>query len=104
MRYLATIAAVALAFVSGALINAAPASAALGPAASGPRRGAGRVHTRPEDVVRAGSVPRKPQGAELHQTQTEFNTQLSKIRAAVERTVAHLKTWRMLSEEEAAAP
>jgi len=49
-------------------------------------------------------VPRKPQGAELHQTQTEFNTQLSKIRAAVERTVAHLKTWRMLSEEEAAAP
>lgn len=32
MRYLATIAAVALAFVSGALVNAAPASAALGPA------------------------------------------------------------------------
>ena len=42
---------------------------------------------------------RKPQGAELHDTQAEFNTQLSKIRAAVEHAIAHLKTWRMLSEE-----
>jgi len=42
---------------------------------------------------------RKPQGAELHGTQAEFNTQLSKIRAAVEHAVAHLKTWRILSEE-----
>jgi hypothetical protein len=29
----------------------------------------------------------------------EFNTQLSAIRAAVERAVAHLETWRILSEE-----
>ena len=29
----------------------------------------------------------------------EFNTALSKMRAAVERAIAHLKTWRMLSEE-----
>jgi hypothetical protein len=42
---------------------------------------------------------RKPAGAELHQTQADFNTQLSKIRAAVEHAIAHLKTWRMLSEE-----
>jgi hypothetical protein len=42
---------------------------------------------------------RKPPHAELHATHLEFNTQLSKIRAAVERAVAHLKTWRMLSEE-----
>jgi DDE superfamily endonuclease len=42
---------------------------------------------------------RKPPGAELHDTQTEFNIQLSKIRAAVEHAIAHLKTWRMLSEE-----
>lgn len=42
---------------------------------------------------------RKPQGAELHATQAEFNTQLSKMRAAVEHAIAHLKTWRMLSEE-----
>ena len=35
----------------------------------------------------------------LHQTHAEYNTQLSKIRAAVEHAIAHLKTWRMLSEE-----
>jgi hypothetical protein len=42
---------------------------------------------------------RKPPHAELHSTHLEFNAQLSKIRAAVERAIAHLKTWRMLSEE-----
>ena len=42
---------------------------------------------------------RKPPHADLHPTQTEFNTQLSTIRAAVERAVAHFKTWRILSEE-----
>lgn len=42
---------------------------------------------------------RKPPGADLHETQAEFNTQLSKIRAAVEHAIAHLKAWRMLSEE-----
>ena len=31
--------------------------------------------------------------------QTDFNIALSKIRAAVEHAIAHLKTWRMLSEE-----
>jgi DDE superfamily endonuclease len=46
------------------------------------------------------SCPTKnPRGRELHQNQTAFNTALSGIRAAVERAVAHLKTWRMLSEE-----
>jgi hypothetical protein len=38
-------------------------------------------------------------GIDLTTTQAEFNTTLSKIRAAVEHAVAHLKTWRMLSEE-----
>jgi hypothetical protein len=42
---------------------------------------------------------KKPIGAELHHTDATFNTQLSKIRAAVEHAIAHLKTWRMLSEE-----
>jgi hypothetical protein len=42
---------------------------------------------------------RKPRGFELRRVDAEFNTALSAIRAAVERAVAHLKTWRMLSEE-----
>jgi hypothetical protein len=42
---------------------------------------------------------RTPPGGKLHHTQAAFNTDLSKIRAAVERAIAHLKTWRMLSEE-----
>lgn len=42
---------------------------------------------------------RKPPGTDLHPTHSEFNTDLSRIRAAVEHAIAHLKTWRMLSEE-----
>jgi DDE superfamily endonuclease len=42
---------------------------------------------------------RTPPGGQLHGSQAEFNSGLSKIRAAVERAVAHLKIWRMLSEE-----
>jgi len=42
---------------------------------------------------------RKPAGSGLDDSQTVFNTAFSKIRAAVERAIAHLKTWRMLSEE-----
>jgi predicted SprT family Zn-dependent metalloprotease len=38
-------------------------------------------------------------GGHLTTTQAEFNTTFSKIRAAVEHAIAHLKTWRMLSEE-----
>lgn len=38
-------------------------------------------------------------GVDLNTGQIEFNTSLSKIRAAVEHAIAHLKTWRMLSEE-----
>ena len=38
-------------------------------------------------------------GIALDTSQVEFNTSLSKIRAAVEHAIAHLKTWRMLSEE-----
>lgn len=38
-------------------------------------------------------------GRDLYLSQAEFNTALSKMRAAVERAIAHLKTWRMLSEE-----
>jgi DDE superfamily endonuclease/Helix-turn-helix of DDE superfamily endonuclease len=38
-------------------------------------------------------------GVDLTIGQVEFNTALSKMRAAVEHAIAHLKTWRMLSEE-----
>ena len=38
-------------------------------------------------------------GVDLNPGQVEFNTALSKTRAAVEHAIAHLKTWRMLSEE-----
>ncbi len=38
-------------------------------------------------------------GSDLYPSQVEFNTALSKMRAAVEHAIAHLKTWRMLSEE-----
>jgi hypothetical protein len=38
-------------------------------------------------------------GVALQPGQIGFNTALSKIRAAVEHAIAHLKTWRMLSEE-----
>jgi hypothetical protein len=42
---------------------------------------------------------KKPKGRDLHPSDATFNTELSSIRATVERAVAHLKTWRMLSEE-----
>jgi hypothetical protein len=38
-------------------------------------------------------------GIDLNTGQVEFNASLSKTRAAVEHAIAHLKTWRMLSEE-----
>jgi hypothetical protein len=45
-------------------------------------------------------VPYKtPPGGQLHHTRKAFNHDLSVIRAAIERADAHLKTWRMLSEE-----
>ena len=37
--------------------------------------------------------------SDLTTSQADFNTALSKIRAAVEHAIAHLKTWRMISEE-----
>ena len=42
---------------------------------------------------------RTPPSGRLHDTEIAFNKELSAIRAAVERAVAHLKTWRILSEE-----
>lgn len=42
---------------------------------------------------------KRPAGCDLRDCDAKFNAELSKIRAAVERAVAHLKTWRMLSEE-----
>ena len=51
-------------------------------------------------VEGVGIVPfRKPKGSELLDWQKEFNTDFSKLRAAVERAVAKVKTWRMLSRE-----
>jgi hypothetical protein len=42
---------------------------------------------------------RTPPGGQLHDSQATFNKDLSSIRAAAERAVASVKTWRMLSEE-----
>jgi len=42
---------------------------------------------------------RTPPGGQLHDSQAAFNKQLSPIRAAAERAVASVKTWRVLSEE-----
>jgi hypothetical protein len=42
---------------------------------------------------------KKPPKRELEPCQIDFNTDLSGIRAANERINAHVKTWRMLSEE-----
>lgn len=39
---------------------------------------------------------KKPQGGELTWLQHDYNNQLSGLRAAVERAVAHLKNWRIL--------
>jgi len=47
------------------------------------------------EIVPVKRVP----GGDLTTSQAEFNTAFSKIRAAVEHAIAHLKTWRMLSEE-----
>ena len=47
------------------------------------------------DIVPYKRSPR----VDLNDSQIEFNTSLSKIRSAVEQAIAHLKTWRMLSEE-----
>jgi hypothetical protein len=47
------------------------------------------------DIIPVKRVP----GCDLRDCDADFNAAFSKIRAAVERAVAHLKTWRMLSEE-----
>ena len=47
------------------------------------------------EIVPVKRIP----GGELTTSQAEFNTAFSKIRAVVEHAIAHLKTWRMLSEE-----
>jgi hypothetical protein len=55
----------------------------------------GYVGVRGIELVLVKRLP----GVTLTTAQAEFNTALSKIRAAVEHAIAHLKTWRMLSEE-----
>ena len=44
-------------------------------------------------------IKRRPGQATLDPYDAPFNISLAAIRAAVERAVAHVKTWRMLSEE-----
>ncbi len=73
----------------------------------------GEFVPHPREVVGAGTVlvdgtvcptwdwrhiKRLP-NSDLTTSQADFNTALSKIRAAVEHAIAHLKTWRMISEE-----
>jgi hypothetical protein len=55
----------------------------------------GYVGVQGIDIVPVKRLP----SADLTTNQAEFNTAFSKIRAAVEHVIAHLKTWRMLSEE-----
>ena len=38
-------------------------------------------------------------GCDLRDCDAEFNIAFSKVRAAIERAISHVKTWRMLSEE-----
>jgi hypothetical protein len=42
---------------------------------------------------------RKPKGRDLHKSEHDYNNQISSLRAPVERAVAHLKTWRILSTD-----
>ena len=39
---------------------------------------------------------KKPQDRELYTCEHEYNSQVSSIRAPIERAVAHLKTWKIL--------
>jgi hypothetical protein len=39
---------------------------------------------------------RKPPRTALHPSHKEFNSQVSSIRATIERVIANLKTWRIL--------
>ena len=39
---------------------------------------------------------KKPQGGELLDWQKEFNAQVNRLRAPVERAIAHLESWRIL--------
>lgn len=40
---------------------------------------------------------KKPPGRELSEDRKEFNRQISLIRSAVERAIAHLKNWKILA-------
>ena len=42
---------------------------------------------------------KKPQGRELYTREHEYNNQVSSIRAPIERAVAHLKTWKILTKK-----
>ncbi len=39
---------------------------------------------------------KKPQGGELHESDHDYNSEVNRLRAVVERAIAHLKTWRIL--------
>lgn len=59
--------------------------------------------TRPEHLGDKGYIGlgmitpiRKPPGGELHDWQKQFNTSVNSIRCQIERTIANLKTWRIL--------
>ncbi|WP_374203930.1 transposase family protein, partial [Pseudonocardia sp. ICBG601] len=67
-----------------------------GASARSPVRRRPRLHRRRgHQHGPAQAIPR----IDLDPSQVEFNTALGRIRAAVEHAIAHLKTWRMLSEE-----
>ena len=39
---------------------------------------------------------KKPKGRDLHRSHAGYNTDVNRLRAVVERVIAHLKTWRIL--------
>jgi hypothetical protein len=73
-------------------------------AASGPRDLMGGIHVVADlgyvgvEGIDLVPIKREP-GQDLHEKAKQANNVLSGIRAAVERAVAHVKTWRMLSQE-----
>lgn len=39
---------------------------------------------------------RKPAAGDLHDSEREFNRQVNRIRATIERVIAHFKNWRIM--------
>ncbi len=58
----------------------------------------GPTHIGDKGYIGLGMITpvRKPPGGTLHNSHKEFNSQVSSVRATIERVIANLKTWRIL--------